>query len=217
MEPLGWTAAQLRAHPWLAGQTPPQRMGVLPVRVPATHDPRIDEGTFASRLAAIASDYVTWGRVDDELRWAPFLCRLPFPSPPRVSAAAAGGHAQKVYFLYARDRVAYLQHTDAAHQVVVKESWTHRPVTVARAQQVNAYTLAARTPDGATVEPEHAAGLFVMMRVAPNDPASDRGWIYGTVSPAGNVTAAGRIASCMGCHVEAGPGRLFGLRGRQDS
>ena len=94
----------------------------------------------------------------------------------------------------------------------MKESWTHRPVTVARAAQVHAAPLVARTPDGVTVEPDRAAGLFVMMRVAENDPASDRGWVYGTVSPAGDVTSVGRVASCMGCHEEAGPGRLFGLR-----
>ena len=34
-----------------------------------------------------------------------------------------------------------------------------------------------------------------------------------TESPV-SYSAAGRIASCIGCHVEAGPGRLFGLPAR---
>jgi hypothetical protein len=213
---FGWTAEQLRARPWLAGQTPPRTMPHEPLLAHPAHDPRIDEGPFAARLTAIARDYLAWGRVDDELRWAPYLCRQPNPSRPRLSATTSGGHAQKVYFLYARDRFPYVQGAAAARQVVVKESWTHRPVPIARAAQVHASPLVARTPDGTTVEPDRAAGLFVMMRVAESDPASDRGWVYGTVSPAGDVTSVGRVASCMGCHEEAGPGRLFGLRGDRE-
>jgi len=36
--------------------------------------------------------------------------------------------------------------------------------------------------------------------------------IYGTVAPDGTVTSAGRVANCMGCHVDnATHERLFGL------
>ena len=37
-----------------------------------------------SRCWQIARDYISWGRVDDELRWAPGLCRQPLPGrrPP---------------------------------------------------------------------------------------------------------------------------------------
>jgi hypothetical protein len=35
--------------------------------------------------------------------------------------------------------------------------------------------------------------------------------VYATVGPDKQVTAAGRIASCMECHVDAPHGRLFGL------
>lgn len=72
------------------------------------------------------------------LRWAPYLCRQPSPSHPRVSEAATGGHAEKVYFLYARDHSAYEDGRATRLQVIVKESWTHRPVNLAHATQVHA-------------------------------------------------------------------------------
>ena len=34
---------------------------------------------FEAQTLAIAAEYLAWGRVDDELRWAPFLCRQPLP------------------------------------------------------------------------------------------------------------------------------------------
>jgi hypothetical protein len=181
------------------------------MEVVPTHDLSLDEGPLDARMAAVARAYLAWGRVDDEMRWAPYLCRQPLPSRARLSQADAGSHAQKVYFLYARDHRAYTSGTGSRRQVVVKESWTHRPVDLAHAVQIGGEPLMARTPEGATVEPDRFAGLFVMMRVDARDPRADRGWVYGTVSPAGAVTSVGRVASCMGCHVEAGPGRLFGL------
>lgn len=209
IRPSCWTDDELRARPWLRGQTSPGCLG--PAHQDVLHDASLDEGPLADRLTAVGRAYITWGRVDDELRWAPWLCRQPSPSSPRLSTAPAGGHSEKVYFLYARDRTAYTARRPSRLQVVVKESWTHRPVDLAHATQVHGEALVARTPDGSTVEPDSAAGLFVMMRVDARDPRSDRGWIYGTVAPDGAVTSAGRVASCMGCHVEAGPGRLFGL------
>lgn len=211
--PTGWSDDDLHAHPWLRGQTSPRTLGHGHQDV--TPEAALDEGSFRDRLAAIAREYLAWGRVDDELRWAPWLCRQPRPSLPRLSAAASGGHTQKVYFLYARDRMAYVTRSASRLQVIVKESWTHRPVDLAHATRVHAAPLVARTPEGATVEPDQPAGLFVMMRVDARDPRSDRGWIYGTVSPEGEVTSAGRIAACIGCHVDAGPGRLFGLGPRR--
>src|SRR4051812_33071032 len=34
---------------------------------------------FEEQVLAIAAEYQAWGRVDDELRWAPGLCRQPLP------------------------------------------------------------------------------------------------------------------------------------------
>lgn len=67
-----------------------------------------------------------------------------------------------------------------------------------------------------------AAGLFVMLKVAgPTNasptaaapPDTDQGWVYATISPAGDITSAGRVASCMDCHKSARYDRLFGPKG----
>jgi hypothetical protein len=56
------------------------------------------------------------------------------------------------------------------------------------------------------------ADLFVMLKLDPKTPNTDEGWVYGTVTPDGKtVTSAGRVASCMKCHVDAKADRLFGL------
>jgi hypothetical protein len=55
------------------------------------------------------------------------------------------------------------------------------------------------------------AGLFIMYRDVPGTPDTDDGWTYATVSPAFEVTASGRIDSCMACHLLAPHGRLFGV------
>src|SRR5690349_3419922 len=53
---------------------------------------------FAQRALEIAGEYVPWGRVDDELRWAPFLCRQPMPASAHVSDSSnAATHGQKLY------------------------------------------------------------------------------------------------------------------------
>ena len=44
------------------------------------------------------------------------------------------------------------------------------------------------------------AGLFIMFKLDPATPETDEGWVYATVSTAGQVTSAGRVATCMGCH-----------------
>lgn len=54
-------------------------------------------------------------------------------------------------------------------------------------------------------------GLFVMLRLDPETPGTDDGWVYGTIAPDGRVTSSGRVASCMSCHVGAPHGRLFGV------
>ncbi|MBI5512856.1 MAG: hypothetical protein HY909_03765 [Deltaproteobacteria bacterium] len=200
--------------PWLAGQWQPFRAPLALVPGAPAPDPSLERGTFAERLAAVGRGYLPWGRVDDALRWAAADCRMPPPSLPRLSAAAQGPHARKLYFLYARDRRAYLEGRSGPGQVLVKEAWTWRAVRPGAETRVAGVALTA-TVDGHVVEPDRAAGLYVMLRARETDPGTDRGWVYGTVGPDGAVTSAGRIASCMGCHEEAGPGRLFGLRRRR--
>jgi hypothetical protein len=66
--------------------------------------------------------------------------------------------------------------------------------------------------DGKVFKAAKQSDLFVMLKLDPRTPGTDDGWVYGTVSPDGKtVSSAGRVESCMKCHVEAKSDRLFGL------
>jgi hypothetical protein len=171
------------------------------------------------RALAIADEYKSWGRVDDELRWAPFLCRQPLPGNAHMSEASASAdavtHGQKLYSVFARDHAAYPAGTSAT-QVVVKESFIPELVTdpnfvwsppLDGSGQDHFYPYAKK--DGAVYHAGSSAGLFIMYR--SDSPDSDAGWIYATVSPDKKVTGSGRIALCVNCHVNADYGRLFGV------
>jgi len=153
--------------------------------------------TAESELLKIAQTYESYGKVDDEIRWAPWLCRA--PNPPVLRASASGDektHGKKLYYLFAKDRNAYVspkEKTQPSGQVVVKESWT--PAASSTREKPVAD---ARGP------------LFIMMKTGA--PESDGGWIYATTSPdRKTITASGKIASCMECHQEKTRDRLFGL------
>ncbi|XYI03018.1 hypothetical protein ACMHYB_25985 [Sorangium sp. So ce1128] len=187
------------------------------------------DARFAPLIASAFRDYKAWGRVDDELRWAPWLCRLPLPGRARMSAADDGGHARKLYSVFARHRDRYpLVQTEApvsqpVGQVLVKESY--HPELVENAPELpdhrpSASSEVSGTPDhfdpyfrdgGRTYRASRFAGAYVVLKVAPDVPGTDAGWVYGTVTPEGEVTSAGRVASCMGCHVSARHERVFGI------
>jgi hypothetical protein len=84
---------------------------------------------FHAALKGAAALYKGYGRVDDEVRWAPYLCRMPMPSAVRFSTSEdAKTHGQKLYWLYAKDRTDYIDKFDPKTpvpigQVIVKESW----------------------------------------------------------------------------------------------
>ena len=64
---------------------------------------------FHAELLKIAAKYKTYGRVDDETRWAPWLCRMPMPSVARFSKSdEEETHGQKLYYLFAKDRWSYI-------------------------------------------------------------------------------------------------------------
>lgn len=212
-------------------------------------EPKTDR--FEQKLLEIAKDYQQWGRVDDEARWAPYLCRLPKPAKAKFSESDdEASHGQKLYSLFAKDREAYVALTgDASNrdqatadsasdsrsdppeaaakasplgQVVVKESWTAKPVakpkldafgnppTLDRDEQDRFSPYAER--DGKWFKCDEKSALFIMFRVDPKTPGADEGWVYGTVSADGKkVTSVGLVKSCMKCHTEAPHGRLFGL------
>lgn len=201
------TEAEFNERPWLWGQT--QVMGGMPILPPTTHIAALDDGTPEARVRAIAERYLSWGRVDDELRFAPILCRFPQASSPTVGSGQ-GPHGQKVYFLYARAYAEYRRNIIEPRQVVVKESWVPHPTS--RETTVNSHTLPIAAGEHGELEPGSFSGLFMMFRAAANTPAadSDEGWLYGTISPNGAISA-GRLVSCMNCHRSAPHNRLFGL------
>jgi hypothetical protein len=151
----------------------------------------------SAELLRIAAEYVAYGKVDDVLRRAPYLCHAPPPPvPPRLSAAGPSTpHGRKLYHLYAKDWAAYTKVGEQPPgQVIVKESW-----------------------ESAGGEGELRVGekreLFVMLKTSAEDVDSDAGWVYGTLTPDGaTVTSVGRINSCMGCHRDAPKDRIFGVK-----
>jgi hypothetical protein len=185
-----------------------------PVLVPA----------FAETARQIADSYLGWGRVDDELRWAPGLCRIPLPGVARPSQSAdSSTHGQKLYSVFAKNRMAYPAGPQTG-QVVVKQSWRAEPVADGGSYAPTSYRPDGGTSpaadhfypyaqgsDGGVFRAGDFAGLYIMWRTDPADPDTDEGWVYATILPSGEVTAAGRVPSCMGCHEVATHERLFGV------
>lgn len=181
-------------------------------------------GPFEARALAIAAEYKTWGRVDDELRWAPFLCRIPYPGVARPSASNdETTHGRKLYSVFVKNREAYPMgpHAD---QVVVKESWTAEPVegpgSMFRPEEYRLdggvspdadHFYPYAQADGGVFRAGAPAGLYIMFKLDPTTPDTDLGWGYATITKDGVVTASGRVGSCMGCHEDAPHERLFGV------
>jgi hypothetical protein len=175
----------------------------------------------AAQVRAIAAEYPAWGRVDDQLRWAPWLCRIPLPGLARASASTDGAtHGQKLYSVFVKKHDTYPDGPNTG-QVVVKESWTSEPVTD---PSVTYDPAAARynpdagdhfypyvMKDGRVYRAAARAGLYIMFKLDAATPGTDGGWVYATVTADGQLTAAGKISSCIGCHQEADHDRLFGV------
>jgi hypothetical protein len=231
-----WPTGAGNANEKAAGEVKPQ----------GDPDEPVSEGTqrFHAQLLEIARTYKHYGRVDDEARWAPFLCRMPMPSVARFSASdEIDSHGRKLYFLFAKDRSSYVGKPKtpvSVGQVIVKESWL--PVEVNKKKELNPWKDAVHetvkldpavrkknplagdqgaylpyaTNDGKLYHATKQAGLYVMYKTDKTTPGTDNGWVYGTITADGKkVTAAGAIQSCMACHQEAPRDRLFGLRSGQ--
>lgn len=220
-----------------AAETP---INPTPAPAPSDDAPAENNPEFHKILLDIGATYQTWGRVDDESRWAPFLCRMPLPS--RVKMSDSGDedtHGQKLYYLFAKDRDAYWatnpeKFPDAPKttigQTIVKQSWhpemVSSPEKPADPDTMRAYqnTFNAQRDDGGSHHPyiekegttykaSALIGLYVMTKLDPKTPGTDEGWVYGTLSPDGKtVTSSGRVASCMGCHTQVKGDRLFGFK-----
>jgi hypothetical protein len=191
---------------------------------------------FAECLLEIAHTYPKFGRVDDLGRWAPTYC-VGSPAVARFSASDdSSTHGLKLYSLFARRHDAYVKCTGADNpvgQVLVKESWVPEPVADENERlQLITNTFRLEPGEGSSgtgrwVRDEfmpcarkggklyraaQKADLFIMFKVKPDNPDTDKGWVYGTVTADGKqVTSCGRVASCMHCHQRAPRDRLFGL------
>ena len=179
---------------------------------------------FEEQMLQIARDYVSWGRVDDEMRWAPGLCRLRSRASPAEHVDDPTTHGQKLYSVFAKN---WAQYPNGPHdgQAVVKQSWTvevgdHARRLVESDRDVSGAGTSTPitsipTRRDRTADVFHAgelAGLYIMFKLDPSTPETDEGWVYATVTPAGQVTSAGRVASCMGCHEpDATHERLYGV------
>lgn len=193
----------------------------------------IDQQQLEADLLAIGASYQEFGRLDDEGRWAPWLCRMPRPASGRISTPEEGpGHGRKLYTLYAKDAQAYagfpasFQELPASlndfEQVIVKESF--RPVPyegefdpeqpMAALRDWGPQRLQPAERDGQLWAAGERTGLFVMYRPPAGTAGTDAGWFYGVLGADGErIEQAGRIESCMQCHEQAGPTRLFGWEG----
>jgi hypothetical protein len=183
-------------------------------------------GSDAAFLAIVAREYKTWRLADDELHWAPGLCRLPMRGGEHISRAAKATHDGKLFRLWAYDLDAYgvaAGWIDRAGgsgtptsrgtmlpefaQVLVKESFVAEPWHPGDKSEFGAHH-AMR--DGKPFRPGDPIGLFVMLQLATPRDGTDDGWIYGTVAPDGTVSPASDSGMCRDCHATR-PNRVFGI------
>jgi hypothetical protein len=109
------------------------------------------------------------------------------PALPRARLSASrdeSAHGKKLYYLFAKDRLAYLHAKESAQpegQVLVKESWIPG-------------------------EPRTRGPLFMMMK-------AEGECLYATAAPDGStLTAWGHVPACMACHESASThDGMFGL------
>ncbi|MEO8549170.1 MAG: hypothetical protein ABI678_04335 [Kofleriaceae bacterium] len=200
------------------------RTALLLVAVTASTTSAEPDKHFAAIIKQAATDYQKWTRVDEQPNIAPELCRAPLPADygvaakVRLSAAEGGAHHDKLFYLWASDKAAYLkQGTIAAGFAIVKQSFSTKRHTEAKTATTTSIAFGrnpppitwTKTPHGA-LEIDQPKELFIMAKTKTTG-GTDDGWIYGTVATDGTVTSAGKVETCMHCHVEAPHGRLFGL------
>src|SRR5260221_10880553 len=124
------------------------------------------------QLSFSAAQYKSSERVDEIPKAATTMRKAPVDFP-RVSASRdESTHGRKLYYLYAKDRLAYLHAPDLDQpdgQVIVKESWFPG-------------------------DDRKRGPLFMMLK-------SQGDWTYATATPDGKeITASGKLPSCMECH-----------------
>jgi Cytochrome P460 len=196
----------------------------------------VNDKAFHATLLGIAAEYKRYGRMGDEPpRFAPAMCAAsPGPNAQpqlRFSRASIDApHTRKLYYLYAKNPNLYRARlkTMPVGQTIVKQSWqpveteSSPPPPDSQLPPANPsvptadsnHDFATNPADGKVYRPGKQTSLFIMIKTDPKTPGTDRGWVYGTVTPDGKqVTSAGRVQSCMACHQSAPRDRMFGLPG----
>ena len=190
---------------------------------------------FEERLLEIAQSYESYGRVHVDYQWAHVMCAPDSEFIPEIAFSESSdsrAHGHKLYALYAKmisEPAQYLveEPLNPVGQVVVKESWVPEEMQPEQEPRnllpnSNDRDSASTGPDEAPVSqtifhegrlfrPKTKSELFIMLKLDTATPGTDEGWVYGVVAPDGKrVISAGRVASCMSCHLEAPHDRLFG-------
>jgi len=178
---------------------------------------------FTRDIDQAFAEYKQWGRVDDEVRWAPFKCAMPYPGRPTMSRAADGGHSKKLYSLFAKDHAGYANLVDPNKpavngQIIAKESYLPEvvneappsPSTLGAEPTGDHFHPYVKGEDGKTYRASQLVGIYFVIDKGEGTEGTDGGFIYGTVTPTGEITSAGRVSSCMSCHAQAKYRRLFG-------
>lgn len=174
-------------------------------------------GPWDAEILTIAATYKDYGVLAENPHWGPTACAAPTPPPspetPRLSSAdSRSGHGEKLYYLYAKNRAGYVRTGNAngpveVGQVIVKEAFV--PVELAQETPPPDPKKVARKGSRAFVPGDRMA-LFVMKKVGRGTPDTDDGWIYAVTDAKGQqVTASGKIDSCVSCHERAPHDRLF--------
>jgi hypothetical protein len=213
-----------------------------PTRSTTSASPPPFDSRWVDEVRSVVATYGSWGRVDDEMRWAPYKCDLPRPASARWSASEhADTHGQKLYTLYALDPEGYgappsyaihLEGYEAPpsaerepaqrpvlSQVIVKEAFAPEPLHDDgkigwHHDGMGEHHLLPAEKDGRRFIAGERKGLYIMMKTDSATEGTDAGWVYATVdSDMTTVTAVGVIESCADCHAQAGDDRLFGLPG----
>jgi hypothetical protein len=187
-------------------------------------------------VALAAREYRRWRLVDDEMHWAPGLCRAQLRGYEHVSDANTAAHADKLYRLWGLDIQAYgvavgwtephappesqtmtmsellgrAAMPPAVRQVLVKESFEAHPFD-ARPFAESSLEIGTAMKDGQAYVAGDPIGLFVMLELDEPSTPTDDGWIYGVVAPDGNVVEASADGACRDCHAQR-PNRLFGMQ-----
>ena len=191
----------------------------------------VEPNLIEQQLLEIASEYRQYTCVSPHLMQALRLCRADpgaLLQPQLQSSSSNDGttHGKKLYLLYAKDESDYANmHTGAATnplviwenkvgQAVVKQSFERvhvGPPNSVHGAGVGIGDQATSSDKDGLFRRGEPKELFIMLRLPDTTPDTDRGWVYGVVTPDGkSVIQSGAIASCMECHQETTRDRLYG-------